>query len=164
MNRAIGSFNEFQQIFGGLWEQSSLPSALEQFFEHGGRNAVVVRVVSAAGLPPSTCRRRWHLLLAGLCPGRNEHLRASVDYDGIGQQDEDLFNLVVQRVQRAVRSWSNRRKSSAASPSCRDPRGKSAASCRPRAWPASPALATAAAGHHAGRRSSCPDRVRRLQR
>ena len=98
---AIASFNEFQQVFGGLWEQSSLPAALEQFFEHGGRNAVVVRVVSR-GRPPSIDLPAGdgHLLLAGLCPGRNEHLRASVDYDGIGQQDEDLFNLVVQRVRR----------------------------------------------------------------
>jgi len=98
---AIGSFAEFQQVFGGLWEHSSLPAALEQFFEHGGRSAVVVRVVSR-GRPPTIDLPAGdgHLLLAGLCPGRNEHLRASVDYDGIGQQDEDLFNLVVQRVRR----------------------------------------------------------------
>jgi hypothetical protein len=31
-------------------------------------------------------------------PGSRETLRASVDYDGIGNHDADLFNLVVQRV------------------------------------------------------------------
>src|SRR5690349_21366947 len=31
---SIGSFAEFQQTFGGLWDHSTLPAALEQFFEH----------------------------------------------------------------------------------------------------------------------------------
>lgn len=97
----VGSFAEFQQIFGGLWEDSALPTSLEQFFEHGGRRALVVRVASS-GRPPTIDlpAGMGHLLLTGLSPGRNEHLRASVDYDGISQQDEDLFNLVVQRVRR----------------------------------------------------------------
>jgi hypothetical protein len=97
----VASLAEFQQIFGGLWEQSSLPTALEQFYEHGGRSAIVVRVVSS-GRPPTIDlpAGEAHLMLAGLSPGRNEHLRASVDYDGISQQDEDLFNLVIQRVRR----------------------------------------------------------------
>ena len=62
-------------------------------------SALVVRVASEGAHPPSICRpatNTW--LLSGLSPGRNEHLRASVDHDGIGKQDEDLFNLVVQRV------------------------------------------------------------------
>ena len=95
----ISSFAEFQQHFGGLWDQSTLPCALEQFFEHGGTQAIVVRVVSQ-GRPPTLDLPAGgeRLVLAGLCPGRNEHLRASVDHDGIGPHDEDLFNLVVQRV------------------------------------------------------------------
>ena len=96
---AIGSFAEFQQHFGGLWEHSLLPHALEQFFEHGGTQAVVVRVVSQ-GRPPTIDLPAGgeRLVLSGLCPGRNEYLRASIDHDGIDHQDEDLFNLVVQRV------------------------------------------------------------------
>ena len=96
---AIGSFAEFQQHFGGLWDQSTLPHALEQFFEHGGTQAVVVRVVSQ-GRPPTLDLPAGgeRLVLSGLCPGRNEYLRASIDHDGIDRQDEDLFNLVVQRV------------------------------------------------------------------
>ena len=95
----IGSFAEFQQHFGGLWEHSTLSYALEQFFEHGGSQAVVVRVVSQ-GRPPTLDLPAGgeRLVLSGLCPGRNEFLRASVDHDGISNQDEDLFNLVVQRV------------------------------------------------------------------
>ena len=98
---AIRSFAEYQQVFGGLWERSTLSFALEQFFEQGGTHALVVRVVSEGRAPtidlPAGEER---LVLSGLCPGRNEYLRASVDHDGIGTQDGDLFNLVVQRVRR----------------------------------------------------------------
>jgi hypothetical protein len=96
---AIGSLGEFRQVFGGLWSHSLLPHAVEQFFEQGGQRAVVVRVVSAAKAPTIDLPAGLHhLMLAGLCPGSREFLRASVDYDGISRQDSDLFNLVVQRV------------------------------------------------------------------
>jgi uncharacterized protein len=98
---AIASFAEFQQHFGGLWEHSTLSFALEQFFEQGGARALVVRVVSQGRAPTLDLPAGGESLsLTGLCPGRNEYLRASVDYDGIGTHDEDLFNLVVQRVRR----------------------------------------------------------------
>ena len=38
------------------------------------------------------------LTLEALSPGSREVLRASVDYDNIGVNEEDRFNLVVQRV------------------------------------------------------------------
>ena len=44
----LKSFAEFQQSFGGLWQPSSLGYAVEQFFDNGGREALVVRVVNAA--------------------------------------------------------------------------------------------------------------------
>ncbi|HMA10714.1 MAG TPA: hypothetical protein VKO83_02425, partial [Steroidobacteraceae bacterium] len=98
---AVASFAEYQQHFGGLWEHSTLSFAVEQFFEQGGAQALVVRVASEGRAPtidlPAGEER---LVLSGLSPGRNEFLRASVDYDGISNHDEDLFNLVVQRVRR----------------------------------------------------------------
>ena len=42
----VRSFAEYQQEFGGLWQPSMLSYAVEQFFENGGREAVVVRVVN----------------------------------------------------------------------------------------------------------------------
>jgi uncharacterized protein len=96
---AITSFSEYQQQFGGLWSGSTLSYAVEQFFEHGGEQALIVRVVSR-GQPPTIELPAGDdsLVLAGVCPGSREFLRASVDFDGIGIQDSDLFNLVVQRV------------------------------------------------------------------
>lgn len=96
---AVSSFTQFQQVFGGLWEGSLLPHALEQFFEHGGRQALVVRVASGARAPSIDLPAgRGRLTLVGISPGSQEALRASVDHDGIPEQDADLFNLVVQRV------------------------------------------------------------------
>ncbi len=95
----VTSFAEFQQLFGGLWSESGLPFALQQFFEQGGREARVVRVINGGAAPtlhlPAGNDR---LELVGVCPGASEFLRVSVDYDGIRAEDSDLFNLVVQRV------------------------------------------------------------------
>jgi phage tail sheath protein FI len=95
----IAGFNEFQRIFGGLWQPSTLSYAVEQYFENGGRAAVIVRVANGA----RCCTLRLQagdgaLVLEALAPGTREFLRAAVDYDGIGENEEDSFNLVIQRV------------------------------------------------------------------
>jgi uncharacterized protein len=99
----VASFAEFQQIFGGLWQPSTLSYALEQFFESGGRRALIVRVVNGARPPTTTLPGpAGALRLIALNPGSREYLRASVDYDGIGAGEPDRFNLVVQRVRSAA--------------------------------------------------------------
>ena len=97
----VASFTEFQQIFGGLWQPSSLSYAVEQFFASGGGQALVVRVANGGHAPTVTLPSGSEALrLAGLQPGSREYLRASVDYDGIAES-EGLFNLVLQRVRAA---------------------------------------------------------------
>jgi uncharacterized protein len=99
----VASFAEFQQIFGGLWQPSTLSYALEQFFDNGGRRALIVRVVNGARPPTITLPGpAGALRLIALNPGSREYLRASVDYDGIGEGEPDRFNLVVQRVRSAA--------------------------------------------------------------
>ena len=99
----VASFAEFQQIFGGLWQPSTLSYALEQFFENGGRRALVVRLANGARPPTLTLPSSGSALrLIALNPGSREYLRASVDYDGIGETESDRFNLVVQRVRSAA--------------------------------------------------------------
>ena len=107
---AVRSFGEFERQFGGLWQPAPLPYALAQFFGNGGREALVVRVVNAARpatltLPVDTASTEdgtvphpafWSL--AALRPGTREFLRAAVDYDGLGPDETDEFNLLVQRV------------------------------------------------------------------
>ncbi len=99
---ALTSFDDYQRIFGGLWQPSSLSYAVEQYFENGGRSCLVVRVCNGGRAPTLTLRcGERSLVLVGLSPGTREYLRAAVDYDGIAPQETDRFNLVVQRLRAA---------------------------------------------------------------
>ncbi|MGB5131022.1 MAG: hypothetical protein WBO00_00275 [Steroidobacteraceae bacterium] len=101
VNRPIrlSGFADFQRIFGGLWQPSTLSYAVEQYFENGGRSAYVVRVANGARCCTLTLRAGGgSLVLQALAPGTREFLRAAVDYDGIGDNEEDQFNLVLQRI------------------------------------------------------------------
>ncbi len=94
----VHNFAEFRRRFGGTWSRSSLGPAVEQFFQHGGQRLYIVRVANNARgamicLPASGSG----LVLRAIEPGSTERVRASVDYDGV-EDDEDLFNLTLQRV------------------------------------------------------------------
>ncbi len=95
----VRSFSEFRRRFGDIWSRSSLGPAVQQFFEHGGKNLYIVRVANNARgamvcLPASGSA----LILRALEPGSTEAIRAAVDYDGIDMANEELFNLTLQRV------------------------------------------------------------------
>jgi len=95
----IKSFAEFQHVFGGLWQPSLLGYAIEQFFDNGGREALIVRVVNGARSATLTLKAGAQTLqLQALRPGTREFLRASVDFDNITADEPDVFNLTVQRV------------------------------------------------------------------
>lgn len=96
---SLHSFDDYQRVFGGLWQPSTLSYAIEQFFESGGRSCIVVRVCNGGRAPTLRLPAGSAALqLTGLAPGTREFLRASVDYDGIATEDTDRFNLVVQRI------------------------------------------------------------------
>ncbi len=98
----IRSFADYTRVFGGLWQPSTLSYAVEQFFENGGRCAIIVRVVNGARPPTLTLpTSSGKLVLRGVGAGSREFLRASVDYDAIEGKDHEHFNLVVQRVRTA---------------------------------------------------------------
>jgi hypothetical protein len=40
----VNSFNDFERLYGGLWAQSTLGYAVQQFFLNGGSRALIVRV------------------------------------------------------------------------------------------------------------------------
>ncbi len=95
----ITGFSEFHTHFGGLWQPSTLSYAIEQYFENGGREALIVRIANGARAPSlSLPGPAGPLLLLGLNPGSREYLRAAVDYDGIDESEPERFNLVVQRL------------------------------------------------------------------
>ena len=95
----VTNFGEFRRRFGDIWAHSSLGPAARQFFEHGGKQLYIVRVANNARgamlcLPASGSA----LVLRAIEPGSTEYIRAAVDYDGIDDDDDDQFNLTLQRV------------------------------------------------------------------
>jgi len=94
----IRSFGEFRRRFGDVWPHSSLGPAVKQFFEHGGRHLYVVRVANnARGAMLCLPANGSAVVLRAVEPGSTEHIRAAVDYDAVGD-DDDFFNLTLQRV------------------------------------------------------------------
>jgi hypothetical protein len=95
----VHGFGEFHRRFGDVWSRSSLGPAVIQFFEHGGKNLYIVRVANGARsamicLPANGSA----LVLRTLEPGSTECIRAAVDFDGIDTDNDELFNLTLQRV------------------------------------------------------------------
>ena len=46
---SIASYADYERQFGGLWQESPLSYALQQFFDNGGTQAIIVRVATRAG-------------------------------------------------------------------------------------------------------------------
>lgn len=94
----IRSFAAFRRRFGGTWQHSSLGPAVQQFFEHGGKQLYVVRIANnARGAMICLPAVSGVLVLHAIEPGATESIRAAIDYDGVGD-DEQRFNLTVQRI------------------------------------------------------------------
>ncbi len=96
----VHDVGEFRRRFGGLGTDAGLGLAVRDFFEHGGRRAYAVRVANGASgaLLRLPAGGSGSLELRAVEPGSAECIRASVDYDDI--EDEEHFNLTVQRVDR----------------------------------------------------------------
>ncbi|MEM9171646.1 MAG: hypothetical protein AAGA84_02965 [Pseudomonadota bacterium] len=90
-------FADFERVFGPAGEQA-LALAVQQFFEHGGMQAVVVRLASGAtagtiALPTDA----QPLTLRARNPGSAERLRVSVDASP-NETDRGAVTLTVQRL------------------------------------------------------------------
>ncbi len=96
---AIESVAEFRKRFGSPAERSRMEWILGQYFENGGRTAIVVRV-PRSGSPNrlSLPGPGGSLDLAARNPGPLEYLRVAVDYDNVPADDLWRFNLTVQRI------------------------------------------------------------------
>jgi hypothetical protein len=98
----VRSYIDFERTFGGLWQPSPLSYAVEQFFEQGGHQAVIVRVANGARPVTLTLPCGAEALqLEAVAPGAHEYLRAAVDYEQIEPADVQHFNLLVQCVREA---------------------------------------------------------------
>jgi len=91
----VQSFGEFERRFGGLWRDSTLSYALQQFFQNGGTDALIVRVHNGASAATLTLETNFNLIAAN--PGKwGEKLRVRIDYNTRPHLPANsLFNLSV---------------------------------------------------------------------
>ena len=92
----IQSYGEFERVFGALWGESTLGPAVNQFFQNGGAEALIVRV--QVGATPATLTIGTLVLVAASPGVWGESLRARIDHRtrplATGEADL-LFNLTV---------------------------------------------------------------------
>jgi hypothetical protein len=94
--RLVGSFEEFERVFGGLWIDSTLSYAVRSFFLNGGGQAVVVRVhkgakVATIELDGTPSKVNLKAKSPGQWGGR---LRVRVSYPN-PDSDNKIYNLQV---------------------------------------------------------------------
>ena len=98
----VQSFGEYERRFGQLWRESTMGHAVSQFFQHGGRDALIVRVFNG-DVPTNTATIQLTagngtIDITATSPGSwGTHLRTIVDHDST-PNDNDTFNLTVQEM------------------------------------------------------------------
>ncbi len=100
----VRNLAEYRRRFGEIWSRSSLGPAVQQFFAHGGNSLYVVRVANnARGAMLCLPAGGSALVLRAVEPGSTELIRAAVDYDRIDANDDQSFNLTLQRINPVTR-------------------------------------------------------------
>jgi phage tail sheath protein FI len=103
----IQSFADYERMFGGLWQDSTMSQAVSHFFQHGGTDAIIVRIfnplvdLAASTATITLATPGGSLLLEASSPGLwGSALRASVDHLTRDPANTALFNLTVERLDR----------------------------------------------------------------
>lgn len=97
----VTSFGDFERLFGGLSAGSTMSYAVRQFFQNGGAQALIVRVVSSTAVASTLTLpgAADDLVLDAVSEGAwGDDLQATVDYDTADENDTTLFNLTVSYV------------------------------------------------------------------
>ncbi|AGC48163.1 hypothetical protein MYSTI_06890 [Myxococcus stipitatus DSM 14675] len=99
----ISSWADFERGFGGLWNQGELGHTVSQFFQNGGREAVIVRVDNGSATAGASVPGGMVLAVSPQIAARAgfHHLRVTVAHGGapgaydLTLQAEDVANVVL---------------------------------------------------------------------
>jgi len=99
----INNYSDYERLFGGLWEESAMSYAVNQYFLNGGSQAVIVRVfnddgntVDPAVITISEDGGGGSIELAAVSPGAwGSALMARVNYNTADVSNTNLFNLKI---------------------------------------------------------------------
>jgi phage tail sheath protein FI len=90
----VQSFAEFERVFGNLWRDSTMTYAVQQFFQNGGSDALIVRVQNGGSAATLTLATAFDLV-ASSTGDWGEKLRVRVDHVTRDPSDTTLFNLTI---------------------------------------------------------------------
>jgi len=94
--RLVQSFAEFDRLYGGLWVESTLSYAVQQYFLNGGRDALIVRVQNGGGAATLAFPGGYSFAAASEGEwGRKLRVRAEDAPAGAGEAADSRFNLLV---------------------------------------------------------------------
>ncbi|MEA2328367.1 MAG: uncharacterized protein QOE68_3326 [Thermoanaerobaculia bacterium] len=94
----IQSFADYERAFGGLWPESTVSYAVQQYFQNGGTDAIIVRVVGALAAKStiSLPAGAGTLVLESASEGAwGNELHAMVDHITKTPGDPLMFNLTI---------------------------------------------------------------------
>lgn len=94
----IFSWGDYERVFGGLWRESAMSYAVRDFFDNGGRRAVIIRVFHADG-PSRAIIGAGTVELVAASPGAwGNRLTVEIDHATSledPEMDGAFFNLTV---------------------------------------------------------------------
>lgn len=97
----IQNFGDFERQYGGLWVESLMSYAVQQFFLNGGTDAIIVRIVSKTAKIGTSIVSGLNLIAASAgewSSKTGQELEIAIDQDTRpGDPDDTLFNLTVQQ-------------------------------------------------------------------
>ena len=103
----IQSYPDYERKFGGLWSGSPMSYAVNQYFQNGGSNAIIVRVHNSKQDDEKSTIKLGTLTLEASSPGTwGNNLQTVINHETrdshkeADKQDDKLFNLFVQEVKK----------------------------------------------------------------
>ena len=94
----VFSWGDYERRFGGLWAESAMSYAVRDFFNNGGRRAVIIRVFHADGASHALIRVGTVNLVAATPGAWGNQLTVEIDHE-TGLEDLEMdgmfFNLTV---------------------------------------------------------------------
>jgi hypothetical protein len=91
----IQSLGDFERQFGGLWIESAMSYAVQQYFLNGGTDAIIVRVVHKTNATKATATVGGLNLQAASEGDWCNSLKAVIDKNTKNPSDSKLFNLTI---------------------------------------------------------------------
>lgn len=103
----VRSYAEYSRTFGGLWQPATLGYAVNQFFQNGGSEALIVRVFNGVVVDNTAFITLEtdgdDLIFDASNPGSwGRNLRATIDHNTSNPADATIFNLLVEELDTTI--------------------------------------------------------------